>query len=60
MPVFTNVSLQSGYSIPCEDVVFSGISGYFPDWENAYQVQENLVNNVNVVMKGNQHWIFSQ
>jgi hypothetical protein len=52
LPVFNNVSLQSGYSIPCEEVDSSGISGYFPELE------ENLFNNVNVMMKGNQHWIF--
>jgi fatty acid synthase len=56
MPVFVNPSLQSRQSRPREEVVISGIAGYFPQSENLYQLQDNLFNKVNMVTQGNQRW----
>jgi fatty acid synthase len=56
MPVFVNPSLQSRQPTPREEVVISGIAGYFPQSENVYQLQDNLFNKVNMVTQGNQHW----
>jgi fatty acid synthase len=56
MPVLNNASLQSRQSTPREDIVISGIAGYFPESENVYQLQDNLFNKVNMVKEDNQRW----
>jgi acyl transferase domain-containing protein len=56
MPALHNESLQSRKSAPGEDIVISGIAGYFPESENVYQLQENLFNKVNMVTQDNKRW----
>jgi acyl transferase domain-containing protein len=56
MPVFISASLQSKKSTPQEEIVISGISGYFPESRNVYQLQDNLFNKVNMVTQDNQRW----
>jgi fatty acid synthase len=48
--------LHSEWSAPHEEVVITGISGYFPESENVYQLQDNLFNKVNMVAKDNESW----
>jgi acyl transferase domain-containing protein len=56
MSVFISGSLESKKTAPQEEVVISGISGYFPQSENVYQLQDNLFNKVNMVTQDNQRW----
>jgi fatty acid synthase len=56
MTTFTNASLHSGQSLPHEEVVITGISGYFPESENVYELRDNLFNKVNMVAKDNESW----
>jgi fatty acid synthase len=60
MSTLHSASLQSQQSIPREEVVISGIAGYFPESENVYQLQDNLFNKVNMVTQDNQRWKWGQ
>jgi fatty acid synthase len=56
MSTLYNESLQSQKSTPIEEIVISGIAGYFPESENVYRLQDNLFNKVNMVTQDNQRW----
>jgi fatty acid synthase len=56
MPVFINANPQPQLSTPQNEVVISGIAGYFPESENVYQLQDKLFNKVNMVKKDSQRW----
>jgi hypothetical protein len=60
MPLSNNARLQPRLSSPYEDVVISGLAGYFPECENVYQLRDNLFNKVYMVTEGNQRWKFGQ
>jgi fatty acid synthase len=60
MPVSNNARLLPGLSSPHEDVVISGLAGYFPESENVYQLRDNLFNKVNMVTVDERRWKFGQ
>jgi acyl transferase domain-containing protein len=60
MPVSNNARLQPTLSSPDEDVVISGLAGYFPECENVYQLRDNLFNKVDMVTVDNRRWKFGQ
>jgi fatty acid synthase len=60
MPVSTSARLQPGLSSPHEDVVISGVAGYFPESENVYQLRNNLFNKVHMVTVDDRRWKFGQ
>jgi fatty acid synthase len=56
MPVSTNEGLQWAQFPPDEEVVISGIAGYFPDSENVYQFRDNLFNKVDMITDDGRRW----
>jgi fatty acid synthase len=60
MPSSTNARLQPKLSSPSEDVVISGLAGYYPECENVYQLRDNLFNKVDMVTVDNRRWNFGQ
>jgi fatty acid synthase len=60
MPLSTNARQQPKLSPPNEDVVISGLAGYFPECENVYQLRDNLFNKVDMVTADNRRWNFGQ
>jgi len=51
MPVSTDANLPSG-----DDIVISGIAGYFPESENVYKFRDNLFNKVDMVTEDDRRW----
>ena len=51
MPVSTDAHLPTG-----DDIVITGISGCFPESENVYQFQDNLINKVDMVTEDDRRW----
>lgn len=45
---------------PGEEVCITGISGYFPDSDNVYQLKENLFNKVKIIKISHILYQFSQ
>jgi hypothetical protein len=60
MPLPTNARVRYVQSSPGEEVVISGLAGYFPESENVYQLRDNLFNEVDMVTEDDRRWKFGQ
>ena len=60
MSVSQSERMQSELSSTHENVVISGLAGYFPECENVYQLRDNLFNKINMVTVDDRRWKFGQ
>jgi hypothetical protein len=53
-------SIQAGIRLshppPGEEIVISGVAGYFPDSNNVYHLRDNLMNKVDMVTDDDRRW----
>lgn len=56
VPDYIQAGIRLAHPPPGEEVVISGVAGYFPDSGNVYHLQENLMNKVDMVTDDDRRW----
>ena len=56
IPEAIQAGMRLAHPPPGEEVVISGVAGYFPDASNVYHLRDNLMNKVDMVSDDNRRW----
>lgn len=55
-PEAIQAGMRLAHPPPGEEVVISGVAGYFPDSSNVYHLRDNLMNKVDMVTDDDRRW----
>jgi hypothetical protein len=56
VPESVQAGMQLAHPPPGEEIVISGVAGYFPESENMYDLRDNLMNKVDMVTDDDRRW----
>jgi hypothetical protein len=56
IPEAIQAGMRLAHPPPGEEVVISGVAGYFPDSSNVYDLRDNLMNKVDMVSDDCRRW----
>ena len=56
IPEYIQAGMRLAQPPPGEEIVISGLSGFFPDSADVYHFQENLFNKVDMVTDDDRRW----
>jgi hypothetical protein len=56
VPDCTQAGMLLAHPPSGEEIVISGVAGYFPESENVYDLRDNLMNKVDMVTDDDRRW----
>jgi hypothetical protein len=56
VPDSTQAGMLLAHPPPGDEIVISGVAGYFPESENVYDLRDNLMNKVDMVTDDDRRW----